>query len=845
MSNENHIPGQTFHLRPLVINPDREQTFSFGSIGGGGYSGHGDGWGAQEGPHRGEGSPGRPREIAIPNVMADFMAEQIQGQLAIDNEYNARFENLPADTDREWEEKKQTIKGGKHFSSAQSAESDQTATLQLIEQKQQQSASIIPAMYGLDGHAPFYLMNVLPVQRIRQLWNSGQMNQDNLLAAYALFDSAYKAALEYKRLYLSVDRLAEKLPELARQKQTAEQATPLDEAAWAVAQQQRIRMIELERDIHAQKLPEFLQTELVSAAGSVAHLTLTQALTHYKAVLESMAANRLANIQPIEVYERSKRTGVLPSSTNPKVNAPLSKPELEALNELVHLQHTTDLGKRWITHHDAVLKEESARHLNYAARALNGLIDRSHQAEQMAEARRIAQEQARIAAEAEAKRIAQEKARIAAETEAKRVAQEKARIAAEAEAKRVAQEKARIAAEAEAKRVAQEKARIAAEAEAKRIAIEQAHVAAEIIRTANTFRVLGSVAATQSVVMTSWGPIAVTEGATISLQAAVRAAVIALADLLAGTVTAFFVGVAALVYTPKLANGELPQRFSFSTPLSDLAPELNQDLPAIAAIAGTVDVPFRISSQTAADGQTKIIVVKTDGEAVPSRVKVVTATHDPKSNTYSFTTPDQPPRTLTWTPAVPPIDSSTSLPVEQPPPTVYPGAEVAPTEGRIDTFPELAETGFDDYILTFPQDAGLPPLYVMFRDRRGDPGVATGYGQPITGNWLEQAVHGKGAPIPAQIADQLRGKEFKNFREFRETLWKAVANDPGLSAQFSPSNLARMRRGSSPFAPPLESVGRRKRFEIHHIIYLKNDGELYDVDNLQMLTPKKHIATHQ
>ncbi|MEL6812749.1 MAG: hypothetical protein AAFP76_15580, partial [Bacteroidota bacterium] len=97
-----------------------------------------------------------------------------------------------------------------------------------------------------------------------------------------------------------------------------------------------------------------------------------------------------------------------------------------------------------------------------------------------AEAKRIAEEQARLAAEAEAKRIADEQARLAAEAEAKRIADEQARLAAEAEAKRIADEQARLAAEAEAKRIAEEEqARLAAEAEAKRIADEQARLAAE------------------------------------------------------------------------------------------------------------------------------------------------------------------------------------------------------------------------------------------------------------------------------------------------------------------------------------------------------------------------------
>ncbi len=44
--------------------------------------------------------------------------------------------------------------------------------------------------------------------------------------------------------------------------------------------------------------------------------------------------------------------------------------------------------------------------------------------------------------------------------------------------------------------------------------------------------------------------------------------------------------------------------------------------------------------------------------------------------------------------------------------------------------------------------------------------------------------NGNGAPIPAHIADKLRGREFKTFDEFREALWLEVSKDSVLLAQF-------------------------------------------------------------
>lgn len=370
-----------------------------------------------------------------------------------------------------------------------------------------------------------------------------------------------------------------------------------------------------------------------------------------------------------------------------------------------------------------------------------------------------------------------------------------------------------------------------------------ANAQAEAIKAANTFRAQGSVAATRPLFVTSTGIITVIEAAAITLQAAIRSAITALTGFAAATASGLLVGVTALVYSPKLANGELPERYTFSTPLSDLAPDLSRALQA-SPVAGEVDLPFRFSSKTAADGRSEVFVVKTDGVTVPSKVRVVTATYDAAHKVYTATTADVPSRTLTWTPQVSPGDSSTSLPGETPEPAVYAGATITPVEGRIDTFPSVAEAGFNDFITVFPADSGLPPIYVMFRDRREDPGIAIGHGQSVTGNWLDAASHGEGAAIPLQIADKLRDKEFKNFRDFREQLWKAVANDPELSQKFKAGNIATMREGNAPYARESEQVGGRVKIEIHHKERIIDGGGVYDIDNLAAVTPKRHIEIH-
>lgn len=388
--------------------------------------------------------------------------------------------------------------------------------------------------------------------------------------------------------------------------------------------------------------------------------------------------------------------------------------------------------------------------------------------------------------------------------------------------------------------IAEEQARLTREAEAQRLAAE----AAQTVRAANTFRSSGSAAATGPLVITAAGTISTLETAAATLQAAIRSAISALSSLLAGTASGLLVGVSALIYSPKLANGELPERYVLSTPLSDLVPSHTHDLNALASTGGTIDLPVRISSKTAADGRSEVFIVKTDGTAVPSKVNIVAASYDVEQRVYTVTTNDAPPRTLIWTPITAPGNSSTSLPTDQPEPPVYVGATVTPVEGRVDYFPGISEASFDDFITVFPIDSGLAPLYIMFRDRREDPGIVTGDGQAMTGPWLGAASQGEGAPIPSQIADKLRGQEFKNFRAFREAFWKAVANDSELNSQFNRQNLSIMLDGKAPFSSKSEWVGKSVKFEIHHKNLVSQGGAIFDIDNIYVVTPKRHKVIH-
>jgi hypothetical protein len=156
------------------------------------------------------------------------------------------------------------------------------------------------------------------------------------------------------------------------------------------------------------------------------------------------------------------------------------------------------------------------------------------------------------------------------------------------------------------------------------------------------------------------------------------------------------------------------------------------------------------------------------------------------------------------------------------------------------------EDDLAEYIVTFPADAGLPPLYLVFRKTaRDESGVVTGTGEDIMGIWLEKASEGLGSPVPSQIADKLRDKEFSSFDSFRKAFWIEISDDSVLARQFIPSNIKRMKDGKAPRARFKDTVGGRRSFELHHLKEIQHGGDVYDVDNIRVNTPKNHINIHK
>lgn len=355
-----------------------------------------------------------------------------------------------------------------------------------------------------------------------------------------------------------------------------------------------------------------------------------------------------------------------------------------------------------------VLNQQQVNVLNWLAAVQNE--EQARQAAE-AEARRVEAERMRLAAEEEARRIA----RLEALAQAQRKAEEQARQAAEVARQHVAAEQARLAEQVRlaAQQQAQELERQTAQAESRRIEAERARLDAEQQeqrrQAANVHPVSGLTAATGPVFSFASRPIALPSATSAAILSVLRSALTAAAAAGTALLGPVLVGFAALLAPSRLANGE---RFAMSVPLTELSAENTQTLNAIADRQGTLDLPVGLGFRTTGLGA-ELFVVTAHGFDIRSSVPVMRATYDVLHNVYRIALPDSPTDTLTWTPAVTQGNSSTERPIVQPDAPAYSGAPVVPLEGRVDLHPTLVE-GWDRFIVVFPDDAGVVPLYVVF-----------------------------------------------------------------------------------------------------------------------------------
>ncbi|HDL6961987.1 TPA: S-type pyocin domain-containing protein [Yersinia enterocolitica] len=138
---------------------------------------------------------------------------------------------------------------------------------------------------------------------------------------------------------------------------------------------------------------------------------------------------------------------------------------------------------------------------------------------------------------------------------------------------------------------------------------------------------------------------------------------------------------------------------------------------------GEIDLPVRILMRDHG-GRLDIYAIKTGVANVPAKVKIGAAEFDKSKGAYTFITDSTPPRTFIFTPAEPP--GAEISPVLSPPDSVPSSPQhtgeieirpvVTPT---ILPLPQLEEGDFHDYIIWFPAESGLEPVYVYFNSPYG------------------------------------------------------------------------------------------------------------------------------
>ncbi len=67
-----------------------------------------------------------------------------------------------------------------------------------------------------------------------------------------------------------------------------------------------------------------------------------------------------------------------------------------------------------------------------------------------------------------------------------------------------------------------------------------------------------------------------------------------------------------------------------------------------------------------------------------------------------------------------------------------------------------------------------------------------------------------------------------------------MAGDADLAAHFGKANVTRMRKGLAPIAPGAQHYGKLKSYVLHHRNPIHNGVEVYNLDNLLIVSPSHH-----
>jgi hypothetical protein len=173
------------------------------------------------------------------------------------------------------------------------------------------------------------------------------------------------------------------------------------------------------------------------------------------------------------------------------------------------------------------------------------------------------------------------------------------------------------------------------------------------------------------------------------------------------------------------------QAFAVSVPLIEFLPLEGQNWQSLAANRSEICIPFRMGATTVPAKTEAMYKWRREGKDLvqvhvgafrrnspTSRVRVRAAKYDEQLNMLSFTADGLAPATVCW--SVPATQES-RVPEAQRPSNRVGLAYSSPIPALALIAGEGANARADDYIVVFPANSGLDPLYVMFRNRREPP----------------------------------------------------------------------------------------------------------------------------
>lgn len=367
---------------------------------------------------------------------------------------------------------------------------------------------------------------------------------------------------------------------------------------------------------------------------------------------------------------------------------------MQALQRSLHAANDARLAARFLQS----LQQRTADLQNILA-VLQAAEQSRLAAERIAAEHAQIQAQAKAQAEALAQLQARENARLAALAQTQRQAAEQARITAEIAARQVAEEQTRLATLAEAERQAELLRAQAERQEYERPATPEIH---SVFPASGTAASVPTFAAASTV-------IALSPDKVLAIHSALRSAVQVVTAAGTAALGSALVGFAALLMPSRLGNGE---RWVMSVPLAELTTEHLTSLSEIADRQGSVDLPLGLGFRSISSG-IEAFAITTDGFDLRTDVPVVNADYNEQTGLYQIAIPGAPGDFLTWTPIVTPGDSSTVLPTTETRTAPLTGASIIPIEGRLDLHPIVVD-GWERFIIVFPDDSGIAPLYVVF-----------------------------------------------------------------------------------------------------------------------------------